>query len=68
MITEDKLEQLCLDWFSEIGYEVVCGYDIAPDGNTPERADYRQVVLHDRQRLCAAGRLCRCKAQPVSGG
>ena len=48
MISEEQLEQLCLEWFQDIGYETVCGYDIAPDGDTPERADYRQVVLIDR--------------------
>lgn len=48
MITEDQLEQLCLDWFKSIGYQVVCGYEIAPDGETPERSDYRQIVLFDR--------------------
>jgi len=42
MITEDQLEQLCLDWFQEGGYEYVNG--IAYDGETPERKDYRQVV------------------------
>ena len=38
MITEDQLEQLCLDWFKAIGY--VCDYDIAPDGDSPEHSDY----------------------------
>lgn len=47
-ITEDQLEQLCLDWFKSIGYDYVCGYDIAPDGNNPERTDYHQIVLFDR--------------------
>ena len=36
MITEDQLEQLCLDWFKAIGYDYVCGYDIAPDGDQPD--------------------------------
>ncbi|MBV1929028.1 MAG: type I restriction endonuclease subunit R [Gammaproteobacteria bacterium] len=48
MITEDQLEQLCLDWFQSVGYDYVCGYDIAPDGDSPERSDYRQIILHDR--------------------
>ena len=48
MITEDQLEQLCLEWFQSIGYDYVCGYDIAPDTDKPERSDYRQVILHDR--------------------
>ncbi len=48
MITEDQLEQLCLDWFKSIGYDYVCGYDIAPDGVAPERLDYSQIILFDR--------------------
>ncbi|MCG7932639.1 MAG: type I restriction endonuclease subunit R [Candidatus Thiodiazotropha lotti] len=48
MITEDQLEQLCLNWFQSIGYDYACGYDIAPDGDRPERSDYRQIVLFDR--------------------
>lgn len=48
MITEDQLEQLCLDWFKSIGYDYTCGYDIAPDGNSPERTDYGQIVLFNR--------------------
>lgn len=48
MITEDQLEQLCLTWFQEIGYAYVCGYDIAPDGASPERSDYRQIILQAR--------------------
>ena len=47
-ITEEQLENLCLDWFRSIGYEYICGYDIAPDGINPERSHYRQVLLEDR--------------------
>ena len=48
MITEDQLEQLCLEWFQSTGYDYICGYDIAPDGDNPERSDYRQIILQDR--------------------
>ncbi len=48
MITEDQLEQLCLDWFQAIGYDYICGYDIAPDSANPERIDYRQIILRER--------------------
>ena len=48
MITEDQLEQLCLEWFQGNGYDYISGYDIAPDSAAPERSDYRQVLLHDR--------------------
>ncbi|OHZ03054.1 type I restriction endonuclease subunit R [Salinicola sp. MIT1003] len=44
-MTEDQLEQLCLEWFSETGWETASGPDIAPDGSAPEREDYRQVLL-----------------------
>ena len=48
MITEDQLEQICLEWFREGDYEYAFGPDIAYDGETPERIDYRQVVLAGR--------------------
>ncbi|WP_444945958.1 type I restriction endonuclease subunit R [Microbulbifer sp. VTAC004] len=47
-ISEDQLEQLCLEWFNALGYNYTRGYDIAPDGDTPERSDYRQIILHER--------------------
>ena len=48
MITEDQLEQLCLEWFQSIGYDYICGYDIAPGEAAAERSEYRQIILHDR--------------------
>ncbi|CAM3811223.1 type I restriction endonuclease subunit R [Vreelandella rituensis] len=44
-MTEDQLEQACLEWFADNGWEVANGPDIAPDGVQPERRDYRQVLL-----------------------
>ncbi|WP_278351133.1 MULTISPECIES: type I restriction endonuclease subunit R [Marinobacter] len=44
-MTEDQLEQQCLEWFAEGGWEIAHGPDLAPDGEAPERADYRQVLL-----------------------
>jgi type I restriction enzyme R subunit len=49
-MTEDKLEQEALDWLTESGYTHLQGPEIAPDGDSPERTDYRQVVLTDRLR------------------
>lgn len=48
MINEDQLEQLCLQWFRETGWEYVHGPEIAPEAVSSERADYRDVVLKDR--------------------
>ena len=48
LVTEDQVELQSIDWFKDLGYDYVCGYDIAPDGETPERSDYVSVVLKDR--------------------
>ena len=48
LITEDHLEQQSLAWFQEMGYTVVHGRNLAPDGRTGEREDSRQVVLTGR--------------------
>ena len=48
MITENELEALALTWFQDTGWEYRHGPDIAPDGDTPERTDYRQVLLQGR--------------------
>jgi len=34
-MNEEQLEQLCLDWFREGGWNVLHGPDIAPDSATP---------------------------------
>ena len=44
-MNETQLENLCLDWFAENGWEVVHGIDIAPDSCNPLRKDYKQIVL-----------------------
>jgi type I restriction enzyme R subunit len=49
-MTEDQLEQEALGWLGEVGYATLFGPDIAPDGGTPERADYAQVLLPFRLR------------------
>lgn len=48
LITEDHVELQSIEWFKDLGYDYVCGYDVAPDGETPERTDYRSVTLKDR--------------------
>ncbi|TBR77834.1 MAG: type I restriction endonuclease subunit R [Burkholderiaceae bacterium] len=49
-MTEDQLEQETLGWLQDVGYTHRYGPDIAHDGLTPERADYRQVILPFRLR------------------
>ena len=49
-MTEEQLEQLCLEWFREGGWEILYGPDIAPDSATPLRSDYAQVALDGHLR------------------
>jgi len=44
-MNEEQLENLCLDWFRDGGWDVLHGPDIAPDGGSPMRRDYAQVLL-----------------------
>ncbi len=53
-MTEDQLEQDTLTWLSEVGYGHICGPDIAPDGDKPERSLFQQVLLVDRLRAAIA--------------
>ncbi|MGF6243486.1 type I restriction enzyme R subunit [Paraburkholderia sp. GAS38] len=53
-MTEDQLEQEALGWLADVGYARLFGPDLAPDGASAERADYRQVVLVERLRSAAA--------------
>ena len=49
-MTEDQLEQETLGWLAEVGYSQCYGLEIAPDGPTPERSSYSQVLLVGRLR------------------
>ncbi|MGD9486402.1 MAG: type I restriction endonuclease subunit R [Calditrichaceae bacterium] len=45
MVNESKLEELCIQWFQETGWNYYHGFDISVDGGTPLRPDYHQAVL-----------------------
>ena len=47
---ESEIEDAALEWFSGLGYAVLHGPDISPDGSTPERVSYDQVLLTERLR------------------
>ena len=49
-MNEEQLENLCLDWFREGGWDVLHGPYIAPDSDNPMRNDYAQVVLDGQLR------------------
>src|SRR5690606_1008962 len=47
-ITENHIEQLAIERLEALGYEYIYAPDIAPDGATPERDNYAQVLLLNR--------------------
>src|SRR5690606_38042266 len=47
-ITENNIEQLTIERLEALGYEHIYAPDIAPDGATPERDSYEQVLLLNR--------------------
>jgi len=47
---EAVLEEALLAWLRDLGYQTVEGGEIAPDSKTPERADFREVLLVGRLR------------------
>ena len=55
-ITESAVEKFAIELLEQSGYQYVHGPAIAPDGETPERASFEEVLLIDRLRE-AVGRL-----------
>ena len=49
-ITEEDIENISIEWFKEIGYSFVHGPDLAHNGKSPEREDFRKVILIERLR------------------
>ena len=50
IITETNVEEKGLELLKELGYTILYGPDIAPDGGAPERRTYQEVVLLGRLR------------------
>ena len=53
-VTESLVEDAALEWLAGLGYAVLHGADISPDGPTPERGSYDQVLLTVRLREALA--------------
>lgn len=49
-IAESHVEEAALAWLGELGYATASGVDTGPDGTTPERAAYSDVLLSERLR------------------
>lgn len=51
--SEAVVEEAALDWFRELGYQVIHGPEIAPGEPGAERAAYTDVVLEGQLRSCS---------------
>ncbi len=49
-MTESDVENQILEYLAGLGWSVAFGPDIGPDGDHPERRDYRDVTLPERLR------------------
>jgi len=47
-ITESHIEEAALEILDGLGYKILHGPDISPDGDNPERSSYETVVLVER--------------------
>jgi type I restriction enzyme R subunit len=43
-MNENELENLCLEWFRESGWQTIYGPDYAPETPDALRKDYREVI------------------------
>ena len=50
ILTESEIEDVALEILLELGYNILHGLDIAPDGINPQRKSYSDVVLVKRLR------------------
>ncbi|MYI69930.1 MAG: hypothetical protein F4103_14720, partial [Boseongicola sp. SB0673_bin_14] len=48
--TEDEVEDAALEWLAGLGYAVLHGPDIGPEGPAPERHSHGEVFLTGRLR------------------
>ena len=53
-IAESHVEEATLAWVSELGYAILHGPDIAPDGTNPQRTSYDEVILPARLSAAVA--------------
>jgi type I restriction enzyme R subunit len=47
-LPESGVEEVCLDYFADLGWEILRGADIAPGEARAERSSYREALLEDR--------------------
>ena len=66
LIDENLIEEISIEWFEDLGYQYVYGPNIAPDGNSPERDDFRKVILEDRLRCALKKIIHKCQVEQLT--
>ncbi|MCZ7359778.1 MAG: hypothetical protein O8C55_06855 [Candidatus Methanoperedens sp.] len=51
ILTESNIEDVALEILSELGYTILHGPDIAPDGINPQRKSYSDLVERLRDAI-----------------
>lgn len=51
---ECMVEEAAISWLAELGWPHLPGPALAPDGQSPERANFRTVILEGRLRAALA--------------
>ena len=49
-LTESRIEEFAIGLFEQLGYRYLYGPDIAPDGASPQRVSFEEVVMGDSLR------------------
>ncbi|MFZ5869143.1 MAG: type I restriction endonuclease subunit R [Actinomycetota bacterium] len=66
-VAESGVEEVCLEYFADLGWQVLHGPDIAPGEPAAERASYRDVLLEGRLRAAVARLNPQLTAADVNG-
>lgn len=53
-VAESGVEEVCLDYFADLGWQVLHGPDIAPGEPKSERSSFRDVLLEGRLRAAVS--------------
>jgi type I restriction enzyme, R subunit len=65
-VAESGVEEVCLEYFADLGWQVLHGPDIAPGELAAERSSYRDVLLEGRFREAVARLNPQLTAEDVS--
>jgi len=50
-LTESAIENFAINLLEKQGYQYIYGPNIAPDGDTPERSSFEDIILTERLRV-----------------